>query len=148
MFPLAKLRRGALDHPADSFWDEYRRLRQSLFSGPDLTGMEELNAYPVDVIENDDELLLEAELPGFKRDEIEVDIEDGRLMIAAERAADESRKEYRHRVTERSLARVERSFALPSTVDVTRAEATLEDGVLLLRLPKTQERKSTRIEIA
>ena len=72
-------------------------------------------------------------------------VDDDVLTIGAEQQAREPRG--RRRVAERSYRRVERSFALPTAVDASNAEATLADGVLRLSLPKTGPEKRQKIEI-
>lgn len=106
----------------------------------DLTG-----AYPVDIREEEGELIVDAEMPGFKRDEIDVSIDHGVLTITADRTPAET-KGTKH-LTERSCTHVERSFSLPAAVDESKVQAKLDDGVLHLELPQTEESKPTRIEV-
>ncbi len=106
---------------------------------------EVLGAYPVDIREGDDAVLVDAELPGFKAEEINVSMEQGILSISAERRQEES-KEKPH-LSERRFTRVERSFALPTAVDEEQIEAKLTEGVLRLRLPKRPGSSPRRIEV-
>jgi HSP20 family protein len=106
----------------------------------DLTG-----AYPVDIREEDGKLIVDAEVPGFKRDEIDVSIDRGVLTITAERKPAE-KKGTKH-LTERRYTRVERSFTLPCAVDESKVQAKLDEGVLHLELPQTEESKPRRIEV-
>jgi HSP20 family protein len=115
------------------FWGE------ELPSG-DLTG-----AYPVDIEEDDEAVTVEAELPGFKPEEVDVSLDDGRLNITAERKPEE--KKGKTHLSERRFVRVERSFTLPTAVDQEKAEAKLEGGVLHLRLPKAEESKPRRVPL-
>ncbi len=102
-------------------------------------------AYPVDIREEDDSIMVEAELPGFKREEIDVNLDQGILSISAERKSEEEKgKEH---LNERRFTRVERSFTLPAAVDESNVDAKLEDGVLRLRMPKGEEAKPKRIEV-
>jgi HSP20 family protein len=101
--------------------------------------------YPVDIREHDDHLIVEAELPGFKRSEINVTLEQGVLTIEAVRKEEE--KPGQPHLTERRFSRVTRSFRLGQAVDDGKVQAKLEDGVLTLTLPKRDEVKPRRIEV-
>lgn len=102
-------------------------------------------AYPVDIHETEDSFVVSAELPGFKREEIDVTLEQGVLTISAERQAEESKGQ--PHLQERRYTRVTRSFRLGQAVDEGRVNAQLEDGVLKLTLPKREEVKPRRIEV-
>jgi HSP20 family protein len=104
-----------------------------------------VGVYPIDVREEDGKLIVDAEMPGFKRDEIDVGIDDRVLTIRAERTPEETRGT--PHLNERHYTRYERSFTLPNPVDTSRVEANLEDGVLHLEMPETEETGRTRIEI-
>jgi HSP20 family protein len=102
--------------------------------------------YPVDVREEDHRFVVEAEMPGFTKDQVEISLEDGVLSIAAERSAD-ALSEGRHHVHERRHTRVARKFTLPQSVDPGAVEASLEHGVLTLTIGKREEVKARRIEV-
>jgi len=104
--------------------------------------------YPVDIREDDETVHVEAELPGFKREEINVTLENGVLTIEAERKVDADQpKPGQSHLNERRFTRVARSFTLPNTVDESNVDAKLEDGVLNLTLQKREEVKPRRIEV-
>jgi HSP20 family protein len=105
--------------------------------------------YPVNIWEDDDAVHVEAELPGFKRDEIEVTLEQGLLSISAQRGQ-ENQPESRGSslLNERRFVRYHRTFTLPSSVDDNKVEARLEDGVLHLTMPKRAEVKPRRIKVS
>jgi len=103
-------------------------------------------AYPVDIHEDAEAITVEAEMPGFKKDEIRVTLEQGVLSISAERKSEEVKGE-KH-LTERCYRRLARSFKLPVAVDETKVDAHLEDGVLTLKLAKREEVKPRRIEVS
>lgn len=109
------------------------------------------NSFAVDVYEQDDTLVVEAELPGYTRDQVGVNVEQGVLTIEANRAAktdasDETNKAVRRHLRERT-EQVTRRFSLPSTYDANRVDAKLEHGVLTLTLPKREEVKPRTIEV-
>jgi HSP20 family protein len=109
-------------------------------SGQPLTGV-----YPVDVREDDEHLYVEAELPGFQKNEIDVNLEGGVLSISAERTPEEFTGT-RH-LDERRYTRVQRSFALPTSVDDSDVDAKFEDGLLKLTLDKKPESRRRKITV-
>lgn len=103
---------------------------------------------PMDLAETEDQLVLRADLPGLDRGDIEIEVKDNVLTISGERKAEHERKgEGFHRI-ERSFGRFSRSLGLPRGIDAGSVTASFENGVLEVRMPKPQERKATRIEIA
>ncbi len=130
------------DNPLDMFRDVEQALGQRFkFDTGDLTAQ-----YPVDIHEDEDVLTVEAELPGFSKDEIDINIEQGVLSIHAERKPQE-RKEGTTHVNERRYLRVARKFTLPSSVDPTNVDAKLADGILTLKLAKRDEVKPRKIQV-
>ena len=104
----------------------------------------------VNVEEAADELVLTAELPGMREEDVSVDIENNILTIRGEKreAREEGDEGYRYHVWERGYGRFHRSFTLPSTVQADAIQAEFEAGILTVRLPKAPEAKSRSIEIA
>jgi HSP20 family protein len=102
----------------------------------------------VDVYQNDDhELVLKAELPEVKREDIAVTYDNGVLTLKGERKSEvETSRENYHRV-ERQHGSFTRSFTLPATVDAARIQASYKDGVLTVRVPQRDEAKPKQIEI-
>jgi HSP20 family protein len=105
------------------------------------------NAMRVDISEDDKNIYIEAELPGMKKEDVKVTIEDGVLMIRGERKQEtEEKKKNYHRV-ERVYGSFSRAFALGENIDKDKIEAKYEDGVLHLTLPKMEPVKNVK-EIA
>ena len=102
-------------------------------------------SFPVDIRETTDNLFVEAELPGFEKDQIDVSLENRILTIAA--AREEIKKDGEHHLHERRTTRVSRAFRLPGTVDESNVEAALKDGILTLTLHKREEVKARKIEV-
>jgi len=102
----------------------------------------------VDVFEDEDALVLKAELPGVRRDDIDIQIDANVLTVKGERRLEEEETQNRryHRV-ERSYGSFVRQFQLPTNVDAQAIEAALEEGILTLRLPKKAELKTRKIEV-
>jgi HSP20 family protein len=101
----------------------------------------------VDILEKEDELLLTAELPGLKLDQVQLDVSDGALTLKGEKREEKEDKDKRYRVWERTYGSFERTFALPRTVDPAKIQAEFEDGVLKVHLPKTAQAVGRRVEI-
>ena len=105
-------------------------------------------SYPVDIREDENHVIVEAELPGFKKDEIEVTLEQGVLAITAQRQTEHEQGDRGDRyLHERRYDRVNRAFRLPTAVDEDKIDAKLVDGVLTLHLPKRDEVKPHKIEV-
>lgn len=98
----------------------------------------------VDIYENEDEILLHADMPGVVKENISVDIDNGTLSISGVR-----KLETGGAATYEEFSDVEyvRSFSVPQTIDVERVEAELKNGVLKLHLPKSEAAKPRQIEI-
>ena len=102
----------------------------------------------VDIFENDEhEVVLKAELPDMKRENINLTFENGVLTLKGERKfEDEKRRDSYHRI-ERQYGAFSRSFTLPNTVDAGRISASYRDGVLTIRLPQREEAKPKQITV-
>ena len=92
-----------------------------------------------------DSFYVDADMPGVKREDVEVTLEKNVLRIAAERKAPSDERTYWH--NERGFGRIERTVALPETVDPDSIEAELRDGVLHIKLQKRVEALPKKIEI-
>ncbi|NNF45925.1 MAG: Hsp20/alpha crystallin family protein [Desulfofustis sp.] len=98
----------------------------------------------VDIYENDDEILLHAEMPGVKRDDITVNIDNGNLTLTGLRTLTmEGAAEWE----EFGNVEYQRAFSVPQTIDVNKVKAELRDGILALHLPKSEAAKPRQIEI-
>lgn len=101
----------------------------------------------VDILEKKDEIEITADLPGFRGDDVDVNVEGGVLTIRGERRfEDASEGETYHRV-ERTYGLFERTFTLPNTIDPEKVEARFKDGVMHVRLPKREELKPRSIKV-
>lgn len=102
----------------------------------------------VDIYETENhELVLKAELPEMKRENIGITFENQVLTIRGERQLDESIKRDAYQRVERAYGAFSRSFTLPPTVDAARISAAYKDGVLTIRLPQREEAKPKQIEV-
>ena len=101
----------------------------------------------VDIRETDDALLVQAELPGIEKKNIHLDMKDGVLTLSGERRYEKDVKEENVHRVERTYGKFSRSFSLPRNVDADKVEATMNDGVLEVRLPKRESAKPKEITI-
>lgn len=140
-------------------WEPYRelatlqdRLNRALGSAlgrPDRDDEVTMAAWapPVDITEEKDRILITAELPGFKENQIEIQSENGMLTLRGERKFEkESDGKSYHRV-ERSYGQFVRSFSLPNNVDREKIKADFADGLLKIELPKREDAKPRTIKI-
>jgi HSP20 family protein len=101
----------------------------------------------LDIFEDKDSLIVTAELPGMKKEDIDISLHDGALTISGER---KNEKEYDGAQTSRSerfFGRFQRSVTLPKAVDADQVKATYKDGILTVTLPKAAEAKPRQIEV-
>jgi HSP20 family protein len=105
---------------------------------------------PVDLYETAKEFVLTAELPGLARDQIEIHVEESRVVIRGERSGGPGKEvpcEQFHRV-ERGHGRFSRAFSLPDPIDIEGVTADLKDGLLTITIPKAGDRGSRRVTVA
>lgn len=108
---------------------------------------ERVGGYPVDIDEDEKHIYVDAELPGFKRDEVDLRLESGVLTISAERKVEEPAEGRTKHLSERRCTHVQRSFSLPESVDEENVDARLKDGVLHITLNKRPESQRRKIEV-
>ena len=101
----------------------------------------------VDISEDDKEFVVKAELPGLKREEVKVTVEDGVLSISGERKTEKEEKNKKFHRVERSYGSFLRSFTLPEGADATRVNADFNDVVLNVHLAKTAKAQPKTIEV-
>ena len=101
----------------------------------------------VDIYEDKNNIIVKAELPGMKKEDLSIDVKNNVLTLSGERKHEEkTRKENFHRI-ERSYGKFSRSFTLPDSVKVDKVKANYKDGVLEITLPKAEEAKAKAILI-
>lgn len=132
--------------------DEMNRLMNEFFGrggsgGDEGTWFSGAWSPPVDIYETDTALVMKAELPGFTKDDIQIELKENALVIRGERKREDEVKEGSFHRTERVYGAFQRSFLLPTTVDQGKVQATYKDGVLELRLPKVEQAQPKRISI-
>ena len=102
----------------------------------------------VDIYENEQNIVLKAELPGIDPKDVEATVHEGTLYLKGERKYEKEVKEESYHHVERSYGSFARSFELPASVDADKVQAEFKDGVLTLTMPKKEEAKAKKIKIS
>jgi len=101
----------------------------------------------LDMYEDNDNLYVRVELPGMKKEDIEVSLHDGSLSISGERKAEAKHKDAEVYRSERFFGRFQRTITLPNAVASDKIKAQYTDGILTVTLPKAEEAKPKRIDV-
>lgn len=138
--PRSGVRRGTdWTSDMDRFFDEFFRTpRMSTWSAW---------TPPADLYETGDEFVLEMEMPGFHKDDLQVTVERGILTVSGQRREQEREENVTYHVRERSYDRFSRSFSLPQSVNADDVDAEYDNGILRVRLPKLSEAKPRQIAV-
>jgi len=102
----------------------------------------------VDVSETKDNVIIKAEMPGIKKDDVKISIQDNVLTMKGEKKQEKEEKDANYHRIERSYGSFCRSFTLPTSVKTDKIKATYKDGILTITLPKTEEVKPKEIPIS
>ena len=102
----------------------------------------------LDVFEDKDNIVVKAELPGMKREEIELSLHDGSLSISGERKSENKYEDAEVYRAERFVGKFQRTVTLPSPVAADKVKAQYKDGILTVTLPKTEEAKPKHIDVS
>ena len=145
--------------PTVSNWPSFSRLSDlrdeidRLFEAP-LTGFSNTSQLlsgwtpALDVYEDKDNFVLKAELPGMKKEDIDVSIHDGSVSISGERKTETKHEDAEVYRAERFFGRFQRTVTLPAPVAADKVKAQYKDGILTVTLPKTEEAKPKQIDVA
>lgn len=128
----------------DPFFRDFDRMLQTLRS----RWMDDFRPMAVDVHETEKEYILSYDIPGMKREDLNIDLQGDRLVISGERKSEISESDRDTQRMERQYRRVYQSFTLPEDIDTEKIEASYEDGVLYLALPKTEVSERKRIQLS
>jgi HSP20 family protein len=101
----------------------------------------------LDLYQNNDNVIAVIELPGMRKEDIEISLHDGMLTIAGERRTETQDGEKAER-SERYVGKFRRSITLPTRVDANKVSATYKDGILTVTLPKAEEAKPKQIQVS
>ena len=136
----------------DPFFKGFGSLTQryrDLFNEMDLPEMELVSGWHpvVDIFDEGTEIVLKAELPGIKKEEIHVEVENNVLTLHGEKKREEKYEKAGVYRSERVYGAFSRSFTLPGSVDAGKIEAAFKDGVLTVKLPKVEAAKPKQIAV-
>ena len=101
----------------------------------------------VDIFERGEDTIVRAELPGVRKEDVDLKVENNVLTLRGEKRRDEAAEQEHYHRSERHYGSFTRSFKLPSTVDTSRIQARYENGVLEIVVPKAEEAKPKQIEV-
>ena len=102
----------------------------------------------LDLYQSNDNVIAVVELPGMRKEDIEISLHDGTLTISGERKREDSSNGDKAERTERYVGTFRRSIALPTRVDAGKVSATYRDGILTVTLPKAEEVKPKQIQVS
>ena len=135
--------------PFDVLQNEINRLfdRDMWDFGTEPALFDEGFAQAIDVRENDDSVEIRCDLPGVKKDDIDISVSDNLLTIKGEKKDETEEKEENYYRRESWSGAFQRTVSLPDSVDPDKAKAEMKDGVLQLTMPKREEKKRKQIKV-
>jgi HSP20 family protein len=133
-----------------SLQNEMNRLFNTVFDAPAGGNGGALRRWmpPMDLLETADHFVLRADLPGLAEEDVKIELEDSTLTVSGERKAEHDERQEGYYRVERAFGGFSRSLTLPKGVDPEAVSASFDRGVLEIRIPKPEERKPKRINIA
>jgi HSP20 family protein len=143
---MAQMRRWSPFAELEAFRREVDRLFREFF-GEERTPAARGWTPSVDIYETPAEVVVQAELPGVKREDIQIELTDDRLTLRGKKERSQEAENATYHLLERNYGEFERSFVLNVPVDIDKAEASYRDGVLTIRLPKVEPKRAKRIEV-
>ena len=129
----------ALHNDVNRAFDDFFRWFPVPFPGVPAQMLDGASGMEADILETDNEVRIMAELPGMDEADIDVQVNDGTLVISGEKKTDRDVKEDGYILRERSFGRIERILPLPEGIDADAAQARFTRGVLTVTIPKTAE---------
>ena len=123
----------------DDSFTRYPAARQETF--------EKTWAPPVDIYEDKDRIVVKAEVPGIKKDEMLIEVKDNVLSLTGERKQEEETMRDNYHRIELAYGKFSRSFSLPNSVKADKVKAVYKDGILEITLPKVEEVKAIPIKV-
>jgi HSP20 family protein len=129
-----------------SLWDTNHFRRHSMTGENENMSVSDWSPL-VDITEDDDKYQLKVELPGVRKEDVHVTVENGTLFVAGERKAEKEEKNRKYHRVERSWGRFERSFTIPDDAQSENVKADFKDGVLCVHLAKSEKARPRQIEV-
>jgi len=144
---MVLLRKYGPEFPVRSLTREMERLFEDFFGvGREGTALTEWTPL-VDIKEAEGEFKVKVDLPGMKKEDINIEVENNRLAISGERKFEQEEKREDYHFVERSYGRFYRAFTLPASVQADKIDAKYHDGVLEISLPKREEVKPKKVVV-
>jgi HSP20 family protein len=131
-----------LQREVDSLFDRFFDRR-----GEDTDSPSAVWSPSTDLVETDDDFRLHLDVPGMTKDDITINLQNRTLTVSGERSSERTDESEEFVRVERAFGTFHRTFTLPDTVDADHIEATYDNGVLTISVPKTEERTRRQIEI-
>lgn len=134
-------RRSVLDlaNEFDRMWED--------FAPSHVMGRERMWNPRVDMKDKKDEFVVTAELPGMTEKDIKITLKENQLVISGEKKVEQENENETYHCCERSYGKFERAMLLPTEIDVNKVEAKVKDGILTIKLPKSEKVKPKEITI-
>ena len=143
--PFSELSR--IEREAERMFGDFFRRPLLGFSWPERFREIGFREPAIEVYEEKDDVVVKAEIPGMKKENLEINLSDSHLIIKGEKKQEEEVKKKGYYYSERSYGSFMRSIDLPNEVRSEKATANFKDGVLEVRLPKTEEAKRKEVKI-
>lgn len=150
---IIKWQRPLPDWPSIGRWSDLRDEIDRMFEAP-LRELARNSQFftgwspALDVYDEKDNFVVKAEVPGMKKEDIEVSFHDGNLTISGERKSETKEEDAEVCRAERFVGRFQRTIALPGSVALDKVAATYKDGVLTVTLPKSEDSKPRQIDVS
>jgi len=128
--------RSEMDDIFNSFFEDSSRVRKDYQWAP-----------PADVIENEDAVYLVFELPGVRKEDVNISVKDDTLVVRGGKRRDSTSEEEKYHIAERKYGSFERQFALLENIDKGDINASLKNGILKIKLAKVKKEKPREVEI-
>jgi HSP20 family protein len=124
-----------------------RRIERLMRSLGSLATFEEIESFPVDISETENEIIVRADLPGFSKEKVSVSATENTLTIEAKHREEKKEKGEKYYTVERKFGSFRRVISLPVEVEPEKAKARMKDGVLEVILPKKEKKKGREIKV-
>ncbi len=139
----------ALMHDMDRLFDEFRSEWETMFLPPKHLAEDLVRQPLIDVADNGKEYIIKAELPGIEKDDLDIQVTENSIEISAETKKEEREDREGYVRRERRYSSFYRNIPLPDSILTDKADAELKDGILKVKLPKSQpeEKKTKKLSV-
>jgi HSP20 family protein len=144
---LPVIKRERVGNELTRFRNEMDNLFHSFFENKDWPIWEHIHWPAVDVADNDNEIIVKAEVPGCKADDIDISVHGNTLTISGEKKEEHQQKDKGYYHVERSYGSFRRDINLSAEIKADKIEASCKDGVLTLKLPKMESSKAVKVKV-